>query len=68
MKKLVENIKENGIKESIKYVEYNGQKYVVDGHHRLIAAKKIGLTEVPVQKVELSYGGYKTVKDLLWKD
>lgn len=43
MNKLIEDIKNNGISETIKYVEYNGQKYVVDGHHRLIAAKKLGL-------------------------
>ncbi len=65
MQKLTEQIKnDGGIKESIKYVEYNGNKYVVDGHHRLIAAKRLGFDSVPVEKVELPYGGYRTISDL----
>lgn len=63
---LIDKIRLNGIKETIKYVEFNGQKYVVDGHHRLLAAKRLGLTEVPIEKVDLPYGGYNTVDDLLW--
>lgn len=47
-----------------RYVEVNGQKYVVDGHHRLRAAKDLGMKEVPVEKVELPYKGYKTIEDL----
>ena len=68
MNKLIDDIKNNGISETIKYVEYNGQKYVVDGHHRLIAAKRLGLGEVPIEQVELPYTGYKTIEDLLWFD
>ena len=63
---LMDDIKVNGIQEPIKYVEYNGQKYVVDGHHRLLAAKRLGLTEVPIERVELPYAGYSTIEDLLW--
>ena len=54
-----------GIKDPIKYVEYDGSKYVVDGHHRLRAARELGFETVPVEKVELPYKGYKTVDDLL---
>ena len=68
MNKLIDDIKNNGISETIKYVEHNRQKYVVDGHHRLIAAKKLGLEQVPIEQVELPYVGYKTIKDLLWFD
>lgn len=68
MNKLIEDIKSNGINETIKYVEHNGQKYVVDGHHRLIASKILGLKEIPIEKVELPYAGYKTIEDLLWFD
>ena len=63
---LIDDIKINGIQETIKYVEYNGQKYVVDRHHRLLAAKRLGLTEVPIEKVNLPYAGYNTIDDLLW--
>ena len=65
---LVESVRKNGITESIKYVEHNGSKYVVDGHHRLRAAKQLGLDKIPTQKVSLPYKGYKNVKDLLWFD
>lgn len=68
MNTLIDDIKANGIQEPIKYVEYDGQMYVVDGHHRLLAAKRLGLTEVPVEKVELPYAGYGTIDDLLWFD
>ncbi len=68
MNKLISGIREEGIIEPIKYVEYNGVKYVVDGHHRLIAAKRLKLTIVPVEKVELPFGGYKTLNDLFWYD
>ena len=66
--KLVESIRKNGITEPIKYVEYRGTKYVVDGHHRLRAAKQLGLDKIPTQKVSLPYKGYKTINDLLWFD
>ena len=65
---LVESIRKNGIIEPIKYVEYKGTKYVVDGHHRLRAAKQLGPDKIPVQKVSLPYKGYKTINDLLWFD
>ena len=63
--KLKADIAKNGIQEPIRYVENGGQKYIVDGHHRLRAARELGLTDVPVQQVELPYGGYKCVDDLL---
>lgn len=66
MNALMDDIKTNGIQESIKYVEYNGQTYVVDGHHRLSAAKRLGSTEVLIEKVDLPYAGYNTIGDLLW--
>jgi ParB-like chromosome segregation protein Spo0J len=39
---------------------------VVDGHHRLKAAKQLGLKEVPVEEVKLPYAGYKTTSDLIF--
>ena len=52
------------IKESIKYFEHDGQKYIVDGHHRVMAARKVGIGQVPAQKVQLPYSGYKSIDDL----
>ena len=67
MNTLIEQIKKDGkINETIKYVEYNGKKYVVDGHHRLIAAKKLHMQKVPVEKVQLPYKGYRSIEDLFW--
>ncbi|SMC34036.1 ParB N-terminal domain-containing protein, partial [Papillibacter cinnamivorans] len=63
---LMDNIKVNGIQESIKYIKYNGNMYVVDGHHRLLAAKKLGITEVPIEEVKLPYKSYGTFEDLFW--
>lgn len=63
---LVDDIKKNGITEPIKYVEHNGTKYVVDGHHRLQAAKDLKLKDIPVEKVSLPYKGYKNISDLEW--
>ena len=68
MNALSDDLKTNGIREPIKCVEFDGQLYVVDGHHRLLIAKRLGLTEVPVEIVELPYAGYDTVDDLLWFD
>ena len=65
---LVESIKKNGMIETIKYVEHNGTKYVVEGHHRLRVAKELQLDKVPVEKVSLPYKGYKTINDFFWFD
>ncbi len=45
---LVGSVRKNGITESIKYVEHNGTKYVVDGHHRLQVAKDLKLKNIPM--------------------
>lgn len=64
----LESVRKNGITEPIKYVEFKGTKYVVDGHHRLQAAKDLNIKSIPVEKVSLPYKGYKTIEDLLWQD
>ena len=66
--KLTNDIKLNGIKNSVKYVVHNGKKYIVDGHHRIFVAKKLGIKNVFAEEVQLPYAGYKTVEDLLWVD
>ena len=64
--KFVNQVKENGITETVKYVEHDGVKYIVDGHHRIRAAKILGITDVPIEQVQLPYKGYNTVLDLIW--
>lgn len=68
MNELTNEIQQNGIKDTVKYVEHIGQKYIVDGHHRVIVAKSLGIKEVPIEQVQLPYAGYNTIKDLLWFD
>ena len=65
MQALMNDIRVNGIQEPIKYVENNGAKYIVDGHHRFYSAQKLGIQNVPVQQVQLPYGGYKSAFDLM---
>jgi ParB-like chromosome segregation protein Spo0J len=50
--------------EPVAYVVVNGQKHIVDGHHRVRAAKDLGLKEIPAQEVRLPYKGYCTEADL----
>jgi hypothetical protein len=65
MQVLVNDIRINGIKDAIEYVEFNGQKYIVGGNHRYFAAHKLGIKNVPVKQVELPFAGYKTPTDLI---
>ena len=58
------DIEQNGIKDPIKYVKYKRRNYVVDGHHRLQAAKSLGLKKVPAIEVSLPYKGYSSYDDL----
>lgn len=62
--RLIKELPTIGFKETLKYVLHDGKKYLVDGHTRLAAAKRLGLTKVPVEEVQLPYKGYKTVDDL----
>jgi hypothetical protein len=57
--------RDGGIRETIKYVEHEGRRFIVDGNHRVRAARELGIQEVPVERVELPYRGYRTVDDLL---
>lgn len=45
---LINDLRVKGIQEPISYIEYNGQMYEVDGHHCLLAVKRLGLTEAPI--------------------
>jgi hypothetical protein len=61
---LKQDIAKNGIQQTIEYVEVNGRKYIVDGHHRVLAARQLGINTIPTEEVKLPYSGYKTVDDL----
>ncbi|EKD71907.1 MAG: hypothetical protein ACD_46C00070G0003 [uncultured bacterium] len=65
-RRLMDNIKVNGIQEPVKYVEHQGKNYVVDGNHRMIAARHLGISNIPVQKVNLPYSGYRKPDDLYY--
>ena len=60
-----ERIERDGrIIRPISFVEHEGTKYIVDGHHRVRVAKELGFTTVPAERVELPYLGYDTPDDL----
>jgi hypothetical protein len=61
---LKEQIEADGIRDPIKVVEHDGDLWIVDGHHRARAAKELDMESVPIEKVELPYGGYKSTDDL----
>jgi hypothetical protein len=45
--------------------EHGGRRYIVDGHHRIAAARRAGLEQVPYQVVDLPFRGYRTLDDVL---
>jgi RHS repeat-associated protein len=50
-------------------VEYRGEYFILNGHHRALAASRAGLTSVPVRVVpesELGAFGYKDMNEVLW--
>lgn len=63
---LLKNIQLGGIENTIKYVEYQGKYYVVNGNHRTMIARQLGYSEVPIEKVELPYKGYEKPEDLFY--
>lgn len=67
VRKLAAQIKaDGGIREPLKYVIHQGQKVVVDGNHRLAAARLLAMRTVPAQRVDLPYAGFKTAADLIF--
>jgi ParB-like chromosome segregation protein Spo0J len=62
--KLVKDIRSNGIQNPLTVTEYRGKLYILDGHHRALAAPRAGVAQVPIKRVELPYGAYKTPADL----
>jgi hypothetical protein len=62
--KLIKNIRNEGIKQPLTVTEHQQRLYILDGHHRALAAPRAGLAEVPVRRVELPWGAYQTPDDL----
>ena len=65
MQKLVNDIREFGIKTPIEYITSSGKNYIVGGNHRYFAAMKLGIQEVEVVQRQLPFLGYKTPLDLM---
>ena len=66
VREIMDSLRDEGWKgDPISVVEHDGQKYVVDGHHRLAAAKRVGFDQIPYKKVDLPFRGYRTLDDVL---
>ena len=61
---LKEDMSTNGIKNPVSYVVHDGKNFIVDGNHRVVAARSLGMKSVPSQEVSLPHGGYNTPEDL----
>jgi hypothetical protein len=57
---------DGGIRTPLNYVLHQGQRYVVDGNHRLAAARLLRMRTVPAQRVDLPFKGFKTAADLIF--
>ena len=64
--KLTKNIRAEGVKEPLTVTEHEGKLYILDGHHRALAAPRAGISEVPINRIELPFGAYKTPADLIF--
>ncbi|WP_437576749.1 RHS repeat-associated core domain-containing protein [Sorangium sp. So ce887] len=66
---LVESMRTGGWNgPPVKVIEHNGAKYVLDGHHRLAAARKAGIAEVPYETVpvqQLGQYGYRSIDEVM---
>ena len=62
--KLTKSIRADGIREPLTITEHEGTQYILDGHHRALAAPRAGVAEVPVNRVSLPWGAYETPADL----
>jgi hypothetical protein len=66
---LTASMKNQGWKgDPIAVLEHGGSKYILDGHHRWVAAQRAGV-EIPYRSVaeaELSAFGYRSVDEVIW--
>lgn len=64
MERLTRDVCANGVKVPLTVTQYEGRLYILDGHHRAAAAARAGIGEVPISRVELPWGAYKSPSDL----
>jgi RHS repeat-associated protein len=65
--RLVKSIRSDGaVRESLVVTRHEGALYILDGHHRALAAPRAGVSEVPVREVQLPWGAYKSPADLVY--
>jgi len=63
---LVADAKSGNIRETIKIIDINGSKYILDGNHRVFAMRKAGIQSALTETVSLPHKGFHTVEDVLW--
>jgi RHS repeat-associated protein len=62
--RLIKDIRVNGISNPLVVTAHDGRLYILDGHHRALAAPRAGVLDVPIKKVDLPYGAYRGPADL----
>ncbi len=67
-RKLKASIDREGIREPVIYVVFHDEKHIVNGHHRVLIARGLGIEEVTAKEVTFPYKGYKTEADLINTD
>ncbi|HZF50865.1 MAG TPA: ParB/RepB/Spo0J family partition protein [Polyangiaceae bacterium] len=68
VRKFAESMRTDGWQgDPIKVVEYNGKRYIIDGHHRVEAARRAGI-DVPYEiasPAEMAGRGYKSIDEVI---
>lgn len=62
--RLIKDIRVNGISNPLVVTAHDGRLYILDGHHRALAAPRAGVLDVPIKRVDLPYGAYRGSADL----
>ena len=65
-KEYFDAVRNNGILEPIKIYEENGKLNIYNGYHRLKVAKKLGITEIPIQFTDIKQSDIEYYKNKLY--
>ena len=65
LKRLANDIGNNGVHTPIDFVKIGGENFVVGGNHRTVLSRKFGFDAIPANRVSLPYKGFKTEQDVL---